>query len=631
MTGNKRNTKLIELREKSKLGGGEKRIAKQHEKGKMTARERLANLLDPASFHELEPFVNQDMQSRDDEESVANGVVTGYGQINGRTVFVYAQDFTVMGGSLGEMQSHKICRVMDLAVQNGAPIIGLIDSGGARIQEGVHSLKGYAEIFRRNALYSGVVPQISLILGPCAGGAAYSPALTDFIFMVEKQSYMFITGPNVIKEITGEEIDFESLGGAQTHMSISGVASLSTGTEMESLSLCRKLLGYIPSNNMENPPCIAPADDPFRVSKSLDAIIPDDDTKPYSMHEVINQIVDLNSFFEIQPTFATHAVVGFARFNGCSVGIVAQEPSALAGIIDIDASDKIARFVRFCDAFNIPLVTFVDSPGFLPGINQEHKGIIRHGAKILYAYSEASVPKVSVVTRRAFGGAYIVMSSKYLGTDITYAWPSAQIAVMGAEGAVKILNRKEIAESEDPEAEQLKLISEYKEKYLTPYKAARAGICDEVILPSETRVKIISALSVIKEKQVQQPARKHGNSPMCGWKMNDVIWISIIGVGLVILGLMILWFLMDLLVRATNLKARGKPTQQVEDGKEDLDLDHQQKAAAASVAVAIALLNASFLSTSKMIDQRLSCWQIAQRNQLLQNRINSTFKSRINK
>jgi len=513
MANKNANEKLIELRKKSKLGGGEKRIAKQHEKGKLTARERLAELLDPASFHELEPFVAQNSVSLEKDDPFTNGVITGYGQINGRKVFVYAQDFTVMGGSLGEMQSHKICRVMDLAAQNGAPIIGLIDSGGARIQEGVHSLKGYAEIFRRNSNYSGVVPQISLILGPCAGGAAYFSALTDFIVMVEKQSHMFITGPNVIKEITGEEVDFENLGGAQVHMSISGVASLSAKTELESLSLCSTLLGYLPSNNMENPPCIAPADDPFRIDKELNTIIPEDVKKPYNMHEVIRRVVDRNSFFEIQPTFATHAIVGFARFNGCPVGIVAQEPSALAGIIDIDASDKIARFVRFCDAFNIPLVTFVDSPGFLPGVNQEHKGIIRHGAKILYAYSEASVPKISIVTRRAFGGAYIVMSSKYLGTDVNYAWPTAEIAVMGAEGAVNIIHRKEINKAEDPKAERERLIGEYKENYLTPYTAAKAGIIDEVILPSETRVKIISALSITKEKHVQNPARKHGNPP----------------------------------------------------------------------------------------------------------------------
>ena len=512
--GELENKQLEDFIRASKLGGGEKRIESQHAKGKMTARERLSVLLDAATFQELEPFVAQDMASRDDVDAMGNGVVTGYGQINGRKVFVYAQDFTVMGGSLGEMQSHKICRVMDLAAQNGAPIIGLIDSGGARIQEGVHSLQGYAEIFRRNALYSGVVPQISIILGPCAGGAAYSPALTDFILMVEKQSYMFITGPDVIREITGEEIDFESLGGAQVHNSTSGVASLPAASEEDAINLCRTLLTYIPSNNMENPPTIAPADDPFRTDPALNTIVPDDDKKPYSMHEVIARVVDVNSFFEIQPYFATNAIIGFARFNGSPVGIVAQEPSSIAGVIDIDASDKIARFVRFCDCFNIPIVTFVDSPGFLPGVNQEHKGIIRHGAKVLYAYSEATVPKVSIVTRRAFGGAYIVMSSKYLGTDINYAWPTAEVAVMGAEGAVNILYRNEINSADDSQAERQKRIDEYKEKYLTPYTAAKAGIIDEVIMPADTRVKIISALSVIREKQFQNPARKHGNSPV---------------------------------------------------------------------------------------------------------------------
>jgi propionyl-CoA carboxylase beta chain len=512
--GERENKKLSEFINQSKVGGGEKRIESQHAKGKMTARERIDALLDPASFNELEPFVAQDIGSRDDTEFLANGVVTGYGLINNRKVFVYAQDFTVMGGSLGEMQSHKICRVMDLAAQNGAPIIGLIDSGGARIQEGVHSLKGYAEIFRRNTLYSGVVPQISLIMGPCAGGAAYSPALTDFIFMVEKTSYMFITGPDVIKEITGEEIDFESLGGAQVHSSTSGVASLPASSETEAINLCRKLLSYIPSNNMENPPSTTPEDDPGRTDTVLNTIVPEDVKEPYSMHEVIARVVDIDSFFEIQPDFARNAIVGFARFNGNPAGIVAQEPNAIAGVIDIDASDKITRFVRFCDSFNIPLVTFVDSPGFLPGVNQEHKGIIRHGAKILYAYSEATVPKVSVVTRRAFGGAYIVMSSKYLGTDITYAWPTAEVAVMGAEGAVQILFRNEIKEAEDPEKERLNQIEAYQEKYLTPYNAARSGIVDEVIMPADTRKKIISALSLIREKHELHPAKKHGNSPV---------------------------------------------------------------------------------------------------------------------
>lgn len=510
------NEELETYRRLSKAGGGESRIAKQHEKGKMTARERLDELLDPASFHELEPFILQreHLSSPQETPKLGDGVVSGYGQINGRTVFVYAQDFTVMGGSLGEMQSHKICRVMDLAAQNGAPVIGLIDSGGARIQEGVHSLGGYAEIFRRNALYSGIIPQISLILGPCAGGAAYSPALTDFIIMVQNQSYMFITGPNVIKEITGEEVDFERLGGANVHSTTSGVASLVAKSEVESLALCRTLLGYLPANNMENPPCIAPADDPFLLDQALDHIIPADETVPYSMHEVIQRIVDQNSFLEIQPAFATNAMVGFARMNGCPVGIVGQEPSALAGVIDIDASDKICRFVRFCDCFNVPLVTFVDSPGFLPGVNQEHGGIIRHGAKVLFAYSEASVPKVSIVTRKAYGGAYIVMSSKYLGTDINYAWPTAEIAVMGPEGAANILHRKKIQNSENPDEERKQVIADYKEKYLTPYAAAHMGIIDEIILPSETRQKIISALSAIREKQVQNPIRKHGNPPV---------------------------------------------------------------------------------------------------------------------
>ena len=509
-------SKLKELRTTSKLGGGEARIAKHHEKGRLTARERLDELLDPASFHELQPFVTQraDLAENLDDSLLGDGVVTGYGKVNGRTVYVYAQDFTVMGGSLGEAQSQKICRIMDLAAQNGAPIIGLIDSGGARIQEGVYSLKGYAEIFRRNAIFSGVVPQISLILGPCAGGAAYSPALTDFIIMVEKQSYMFITGPNVIKAITGEEVDFETLGGAQTHVSLSGVASLTTPTELESFSLCRLLLSYLPSNNIENPPCHAPADDPFRLDKELNTIIPEDPSTPYSMHEVIRRVVDQNSFLELQPNFATSAIIGLARMNGCSVGIVSQEPSALAGVIDINSSDKICRFVRFCDCFNIPIVTFVDSPGFLPGVNQEHHGIIRHGAKVLYAYSEATVPKVSIVTRKAYGGAYVVMSSKFLGTDINYAWPSAEIAVMGADGAANILYQKQIEKSKDPAAERERVIAEYTEKFLNPYVAARAGIVDEIIEPSETRIKIISALSAIREKQENRPARKHGNSPV---------------------------------------------------------------------------------------------------------------------
>ena len=508
--------RLKDTRRKAIEGGGQERIQKQHEKGKLTARERISELLDPGSFHELEMFSTQrgGNQDNDSEKSYGDGVVTGFGQINGRTVYLYAQDFTVMGGALGEVQGRKICRVMDLAAQNGAPIIGLIDSGGARIQEGVYSLGGYAEIFKRNSLYSGVVPQISLILGPCAGGAAYSPALTDLILMVEKQSYMFLTGPNVIKTVTGEVIDFENLGGANVHLSTSGTAHLAVKSEKDALALCRTLLSYLPANNMENPPNIAPADDPNRVEKSLNEIVPDDPAVPYSMHEVITRIVDRNSFIELQSGFANNAIIGLARMDGGTVGIVAQEPSVLAGVIDIDASDKIFRFVRFCDCFNIPLVTLVDSPGFLPGVNQEHRGIIRHGAKVLYAYAEATVPKISVVTRKAYGGAYIVMSSKYLGADFSYAWPTAEIAVMGPEGAANILYGRQIQQAADPEAERQRLTEEYQATYLTPYAAAEAGYVDDILEPAKTRQNIIAALAACREKQVTVPTRKHGNSPV---------------------------------------------------------------------------------------------------------------------
>ena len=508
--------KLREVRAKAKQGGGESRIAKQHEKGKLTARERLDLLFDPETFQELEAFVTRrdDLTNESQESILGDGVVTGYGQVNGRTVFVYAQDFTVMGGALGEMQSHKICRVMDLAAQNGAPIIGMIDSGGARIQEGVRSLGGYARIFKRNSLYSGVIPQISLILGPCAGGAAYSPALTDLIIMVEKQSYMFLTGPDVIKSVTGEIVDFESLGGAEVHLTTSGTAHLTAKNEPEALALCRNVLSYLPNNNVENPPVIAPADDPMRMDKDLNRIVPMDPSIPYDMHEVIQRVVDRSSLVELQNTFAPNAIVGFARMNGSTVGIVAQEPSVIAGVIDIDAADKIFRFVRLCDCFNIPLVTFVDSPGFLPGVNQEHRGIIRHGAKVLFAYAEATVPKVSIVTRKAYGGAYVVMSSKYLGTDVTYAWPSAEIAVMGPEGATNILYRKQIEDASDKEAERKRLTDEFRKKFLNPYAAAQAGYIDEVIEPCETRVKVIAALSALREKQTTTPNRKHGNFPV---------------------------------------------------------------------------------------------------------------------
>jgi len=508
--------KLREMRAKARQGGGESRIAKQHEKGKLTARERLDALFDPGTFQELEAFISRrdDLNNDSQETYLGDGVVTGYGQVNGRTVFSYAQDFTVMGGALGEMQSYKICRIMDLAAQNGAPIIGMIDSGGARIQEGVRSLGGYARIFKRNSLYSGVIPQISLILGPCAGGAAYSPALTDLIIMVEKQSYMFLTGPDVIKSVTGEIVDFENLGGAAVHLTTSGTAHLTARNETDALALCRNVLSFLPNNNVENPPVIAPADDPMRMDQELNKIIPMDASIPYSMHEIILRVVDRSSFLELQSSFAQNAIVGLARMNGSTVGIVAQEPSVIAGVIDIDAADKIFRFVRLCDCFNIPLVTFVDSPGFLPGVNQEHRGIIRHGAKVLFAYSDATVPKVSIVTRKAYGGAYVVMSSKYLGTDMTYAWPSAEIAVMGPEGATNILYRRQIEEAKDKEAARKEFTDQFREQFLNPYAAAQAGYIDEVIEPCETRMKVIAALSALREKQINTPSRKHGNIPV---------------------------------------------------------------------------------------------------------------------
>jgi propionyl-CoA carboxylase beta chain len=504
---------LREMRARAREGGGQDKIDRQHARGKLTARERLDVLLDKDSFTELEPFVTQ-VDTPPDEAYLGDGVVTGYGTVDGRTVYVYAQDFTVMGGALGEMHSRKICRVMDLAAANGSPIVGLIDSGGARIQEGVKSLGGYAEIFKRNAQYSGVVPQISLILGPCAGGAAYSPALTDVIIMVEKQSFMFLTGPQVIKTVTGEETDFESLGGAQVHLNVSGTAHMITKDELAALALVRYVLGYLPSNNIENPPLKASGDDPQRLADALNSLVPMDPSEPYSMHTVIESVVDQGSFLELQAGYARNAIVGLARFDGMTVGILAQEPSVMAGVIDIDAADKLCRTVRFCDAFNIPLITFVDSPGFLPGVGQEHRGIIRHGAKVLFAYSEANVPKISVVTRKAYGGAYVVMSSKYLGTDINYAWPSAEIAVMGPEGATNILHGKDLAKAEDPEAERARLEAEYRQRYLTPYAAAHAGYIDEVIEPAETRVKIINALRAIQNKAEQHPPRKHGNMPV---------------------------------------------------------------------------------------------------------------------
>ncbi len=504
---------LRALREKARQGGGADRIEKQHAKGKLIARERIDLLLDPGSFHELEPFVLQQCDPGV-KGSPGDGVITGFGKIDGRIVYLYAQDFTVQGGALGEMQGRKICRLMDLAVQSGAPIIGLIDSGGARIQEGVRSLGGYAEIFRRNAQYSGIVPQISLILGPCAGGAAYSPALTDMIIMVEKQSYMFLTGPEVIKSVTGEVIDSETLGGAATHLNVSGLAHLVTHTEQDALALTRAVLGYLPANQVDNPPATACDDDPNRLAEDLNSIVPLDPGIAYSMHEVIMQLVDCGTFIELQSGFARNAIIGLGRMGGMAIGIVAQEPSVMAGVIDIDAADKICRFVRFCDCFNIPLVTFVDSPGFLPGVDQEHRGIIRHGAKVLYAYSEASVPKISVVTRKAYGGAYVVMSSKFLGTDINYGWPSAEIAVMGPEGATNILYRKQIDAAEDKSAERARLTEEYRKKFLNPYAAAGADYLDDIIEPRETRIRLIAALQALRDKVTASLPRKHGNIPV---------------------------------------------------------------------------------------------------------------------
>jgi acetyl-CoA carboxylase carboxyltransferase component len=510
-----RIAELREMRAKALQGGGQARIDAQHSKGKLTARERIDLLLDPGTFNELEPFLtNQgDESGMMVEHYPGDGVVTGYGSIDGRTVYIYAQDFTVYGGTLGAAQSHKICRVMDLAVRNGVPIIGLIDSGGARIQEGVQSLGGYAEVFRRNAQYSGVIPQISIMLGPCAGGAAYSPALTDLIIMVREKSYMFLTGPQVIKAVTGEDIDVESLGGAYVHMAVSGTSHLATDTEEEALALCRRVLGYLPSNNIDNPPHNPLTVEPEGTGE-LNGIVPLDPNVPYSMHEVIDRVADRDTFIEVQPDWAQNAVVGFARVGGYSVGIVAQEPSVMAGVIDIDSADKITRFVRLCDCYNVPLVTLVDSPGFLPGVDQEHRGIIRHGAKVLFAYSEATVPKISVITRKAYGGAYVVMSSKYLGTDISYAWPSAEIAVMGAEGAVNILYKREIESAPDPAAERARLAEDYRKRFNNPYYAATTGNVDDVIEPRETREKIIASLAALRDKVAPAPPRKHGNIPV---------------------------------------------------------------------------------------------------------------------
>src|SRR5881392_3436290 len=507
---------LQQKRSESELGGGPDRIKAQHDKGKMTARERLDVLLDPRTFVELDRFVTH--RSADfglaDERYLGDGVVTGYGRIEGRLVYVFAQDFTVFGGSLSEAHAEKICKVMDLAVRNGAPIIGLNDSGGARIQEGVVSLGGYADIFLRNVMASGVVPQVSAIMGPCAGGAVYSPAITDFVAMVRDTSYMFVTGPNVVKTVTHEDVTLDELGGADVHARKSGVAHFEADDEVSCAALLRRLVGFLPSNNLDPAPVFATEDAPDREDAALDGIVPTASNKPYDMKEVIRRVVDDEDVLEVHEGWAQNIICAFARLDGRSVGVVAQQPMILAGVLDIDASVKAARFVRFCDAFNIPLVTFVDVPGFLPGTAQEHAGIIRNGAKLLYAYAEATVPKLTVITRKAYGGAYDVMSSKHLRGDYNVAWPSAEIAVMGPEGAVNVIYRDEIAKAKDPDQRRTQLVGEYVERFANPYVAAAHGYLDDVIEPRETRPRLVAALRSLASKRDANPRRKHGNIPL---------------------------------------------------------------------------------------------------------------------
>jgi len=507
---------LRKLREESLLGGGQDRIDAQHAKGKMTARERVDALLDKGSFRELDAFVTHRTHDfgMDKKKFLGDSVVTGWGQIEGRPVYVFSQDFTVFGGSLGEVHAEKICKVMDLAVKNGIPVIGLNDSGGARIQEGVVSLGAYADIFLRNTLASGVVPQISAILGPCAGGAVYSPALTDFIVMVKKTSHMFITGPDVVKTVTHEDVSMDDLGGANIHATKSGVAHLACEDEQDALEQIRTLMTYLPSNNMEDAPYQDNGDDPNRRDEGLNTVVPDDPRKAYDMHDVISKIVDNGDFFEIHGAYAQNIICGFARLGGNVVGIVANQPLVLAGVLDIKASVKAARFVRFCDAFNIPIITFEDVPGFMPGVHQEHDGIIIHGAKLLYAYCEATVPKLTVITRKAYGGAYDVMSSKHIRGDYNIAWPTGEIAVMGPEGAVNIIFRKELQEAADPAAKRAELIETYKEKFANPFVAAARGYLDDVIDPSETRPRLIEALKICQNKRDTNPPRKHSTMPL---------------------------------------------------------------------------------------------------------------------
>jgi len=507
---------LRRLREKAKLGGGPERIEDQHAKGKLTARERLELFLDPGSFVELDRFVMHHFRDfgMDQKRFLGDGVVTGYGAVDGRRVYVFSHDFTVFGGSLGEMFARKVCKVMDLATKAGVPVVGLNDSGGARIQEGVVSLGAYAEIFFRNVLASGVVPQISAVMGPCAGGAVYSPALTDFILMVDKTSHMFITGPDVVRSVLRQEVTVEDLGGASVHSRSSGVAHFLCSSEEECLNTIKQLLSYIPSNNRDDPPIVDTGDDINRAEEALNSLVPDDPDRSYDMKEVLSAVLDRDSFLEVHALWAPNLIVGFGRLNGRSVGVIANQPRFLAGALDISSSVKGARFVRFCDAFNIPIVTFVDVPGFLPGVEQEQGGIIRQGAKLLYAYCEATVPKLTVIVRKAYGGAYDVLGSKHIRADFNFAWPTAEIAVMGPKGAINIVFRKELAEASDKEGKRRELVAAYREKFANPYVAAEHGYIDDVIEPPETRSRLISALEAISSKHETRPAKKHDNIPL---------------------------------------------------------------------------------------------------------------------
>lgn len=507
---------LQQIRRNIEMGGGEAKIKKQHESGKKTARERIAMLFDEGSFVEIDAFVKHRCSEFNmaNTEAPGEGVLTGYGTVDGRLVYAYAQDFTVIGGSLGEMQAAKICKVMDMAAKMGAPIVGINDSGGARIQEGIDALKGFGDIFYRNTQVSGVVPQISIVLGPCAGGAVYSPAICDFIFMVDKTSQMFITGPSVVKSVTGEDVSFEELGGAHTHASRSGVASKAFSNEEECFAKVKELISYLPSNNLETAPIYDCEDDLNRLSDTIAEIVPDNVNKGYDTRDIIKEVVDNGEFFELFDKFAKNIVTAFARMNGQTVGIIANQPKFMAGSLDCDSSDKAARFVRFCDSFNIPIITFTDVPGYLPGVNQEHNGVIRHGAKLLYAFSEATVPKINVIVRKAYGGAYIAMNSKHLGADMVFAWPSAEIAVMGPSGAANIIFKKDIANSDDPITARQEKIQEYTDKFANPYVAASRGYVDDVIEPDSTRPRIISALEMLASKRETRPAKKHGNIPL---------------------------------------------------------------------------------------------------------------------